>query len=648
MVSKIVPATPAFDAAGTPFSPEYGDVYHSADSGPGQARHVFLGGNGLPARWAGARVFAIVETGFGLGLNFLATWDAWRADPARPERLHYVSIEKHPFVREGLAALHARYPDFAPLAAELQSAWPLPLPGLHRLHFEDGRITLTLAFADVADIVPDLRLAADAFYLDGFAPDRNPDMWAPGVMKALARLARPGATAATYTTARAVRDALAAAGFVPELRPGFGRKRGYLAARYAPARPPRHAPPAAPAWAERRAIVIGAGLAGAGAAERLAARGWKIELIERRAAPAAEASGMAAGMFHPQVSRDDSLLSRLTRAGFLYALRCWGALERDGHRFEWARCGVMQITRDAREERRMADSVHALGNPAGYAGYVTRAEAARLTGLAAQTGGLWFPEGGWIRPAELAAAQIAAAQARGNLKLRLGAAVDRLDRAGANWRVLSADGTMIASAPVVVLANSHDATRFVPLGLELKRVRGQLTCLPAGSITAPGAVLCGAGHLIPLADGAAVVGSTYDFEDDNADQTADGHAGNLERLEQLLPGCAARFDPFRLAGTVGFRCVTPDRLPLVGALPDAAAMRGRTPAASGRPTRDLPRLPGLHGVVGLASRGLTWAALGGELLASALEGEPLPVEGRLADAIDPARFLLRKARHGRL
>jgi tRNA 5-methylaminomethyl-2-thiouridine biosynthesis bifunctional protein len=129
MASPIVPATPAFDATGTPYSPEYGDVYHSADSGPGQARHVFLGGNDLPARWAGARVFTIVETGFGLGLNFFATWQAWRADPARPERLHVVSIEKHPFLREGLAMLHARYPEFTSLAAELQAAWPLLLHG---------------------------------------------------------------------------------------------------------------------------------------------------------------------------------------------------------------------------------------------------------------------------------------------------------------------------------------------------------------------------------------------------------------------------------------------------------------------------------------------------------------------------------------
>ena len=642
MTSPLVPAVPAFDATSTPYSPEYGDVYHSADSGPGQARHVFLGGNDLPARWAGTRVFIILETGFGLGLNFLATWQAWRADPARPERLHFVSIEKHPFAREGLATLHARYPEFTSLGAELQAAWPLPLPGLHRLHFEDGHVTLTLAFADVADVLPKLRLAADAIYLDGFAPDRNPDMWTPAVMKALARLARSGATAATYTTARAVRDALAAAGFVPELRPGFGRKRHMLAARFSPSRPPRHAPPAAPQWSERRAIVVGAGLAGAAAAEHLAARGWAIELIERQAGPAAEASGMPAGIFHPQVSRDDSILSRLTRGGFLYALDRWRALETSGHRFAWAQCGVMQIARDAREENRMADSVRALGNPAGYVDYLSRAEAGRCTGLAARTGGLWFPAGGWVRAVELVSALLDAA--RPGLTFHPARTVNALVRHENRWRALAADGTPIAAAPVVVLANSHDATRLVPHGVELKRVRGQLTCLPPGSIEPPGMVLAGAGHLIPAADGSAVVGSTYDFEDEDPEPRASGHAGNLERLELLLPGSAARLDPARLAGTVGFRCVTPDRMPLIGRLPDAGAARANTAARSGKRAQELPRLDGLYGAFGYASRGLTWAMLGGELVASAVEGEPLPLEGDLADAVDPARFLLRRAR----
>lgn len=635
MPSPIVPATPAFDVNGTPFAPEYGDIYHSAESGPGQARHVFLGGNDLPARWAHARVLTILETGFGFGLNFLATWQAWRDDAARPGRLHFVSIEKHPFTREGLATLHARYPEFASPAGELQAAWPLLLPGLHRLHFEGERVTLTLAFGDVADILPKLRLAADALYLDGFAPDHNPEMWTLAVMKTLARLARPGATLATYTTARAVREALAGAGFVPELRAGFGRKRQMLAARFAPRAPLRRGAPRLPQWSERRAIVVGAGLAGAGAAERLIARGWKVELIERRAAAAAEASGMAAGIIHPQVSRDDSVLSRLTRAGFLYALRRWHALERGGRRFAWTPCGVLQIGRDAREERRMADSARALGNPADYVQYLPREEAGRHAGLSTQNGGLWFPGGGWVRPVDLVAALLDAA--RPGLTFHPVRTVDALVREDDRWLALAPDGTLIAAAPVIVLANAHDAARLVPVAAALKRVRGQLTCLPPGSIAAPAAVLAGAGHLVPAADGSAVVGSTYDFEDDDPEPSAAGHAGNLERLEQLLPGAAARLDPARLAGTVGFRCVTPDRLPLIGALPDVAAAR-----AGG-----VPRLDGLFGAFGYASRGLTWSALGGEVIASLVEGEPLPLESDLAGVIDPGRFALRRARRGK-
>ena len=189
----IRPATLAFDPSGTPFSEKFGDVYHSAESGPDQARHVFLHGNALPPRWAGTHVYTILETGFGLGLNFMATCAAWRSDPKRCRQLHFVSVERHPFVREDLVTLHARYPEFSGESAAICAAWPPAIAGVHRLHLDDGRITLTLMFADVIDALRDLRLGADAFYLDGFAPDRNPQMWSPAVMKGLARLARPGA-----------------------------------------------------------------------------------------------------------------------------------------------------------------------------------------------------------------------------------------------------------------------------------------------------------------------------------------------------------------------------------------------------------------------------------------------------------------------
>jgi tRNA 5-methylaminomethyl-2-thiouridine biosynthesis bifunctional protein len=639
-----VPAAVAFDAAGTPYSPEYGDVYHSADSGPGQARHVFLGGNDLPSRWAGARIFTIVETGFGLGLNFLATWDAWRADAARSERLHFVSVERHPFAREGLERLHERYPEWAALARELRDAWPLPLPGMHRLEFEHGAVVLTLAFAEAERALPELRLAADACYLDGFAPPRNPGMWSPALMKALARLARPGATLATYTTARSVRDALAAAGFACELRPGFGRKRHMLAARFAPRWTRRHAPPPAPAWPERRAIIIGAGLAGAAVAERLAARGWEIDVVERRTAPALEASGLPAGVFHPLVARDDSILARLTRAGCLYGRAHWETLAAAGHRLDWGRCGLLQLARDAREETRMQRALATLDPPAAYAECLDRAAAGERAGREVSAGGLWFAGGGWMRPAALVAAQLAAAKTRaGGWMFHAGCEVAKLVREGERWSALAADGTTIAAAPVVVLANAHDAARLAAFGgPALKRVRGQVTRLPPGSCGALTAVLAGTATLAPVPDG-PIAGASYDFDDADPAPRAGSHAGNLTRLAQLLPH-APRLDAAALTGGVAFRCVSHDRLPLIGAVPDLAVARGTRTAPPGVRLRDLPRVPGLYAAIAYGSRGLTWAALGGEILASLVEGEPLPLEATLADAIDPGRFVLRLAR----
>ncbi len=647
-VFTVTTSTPAFDANGTPYSPEYGDVYHSADSGPGQARHVFLGGNDLPVRWIGQRVFTIVELGFGLGLNFLATWDALRAAATRPRRLNFVSVEKHPFTKEGLAALHERYPEFAPLARELQSAWPLPLPGLHRLEFENGAVTLTLAIGDATRVLPALRLAADACYLDGFGPARNPDMWSGAIAKALARLSHPGTTLATYTSARSVRDALAAAGFACELRSGFGRKRHMLAARYAPRWTPRRSGPAAPEWSERSAIVIGAGLAGAAAAERLAARGWRLHLVERHAAPAMEASGLPAGVFHPLVARDDSVLARLTRAGYLYALARWHALAGAGHLLDWGRCGLLQLARDSREETRMRRALAELNLPAAYAEYLPRSAAGERAGRAVSAGGLWFADGGWMRPASLVAAQLAAAAAGASgWTLHAGSEVRRLARADGRWSAIAADGTTIASAPVCVLANAHDAARLAAFGgPPLRRVRGQLTRLPPGSYGAVSAVIAGTATLVPMPDG-PVTGASYDFDDADPLPRIESHTGNLARLVQLLPD-APRLDAATLTGSVAFRSVAHDRLPLIGAVPDVAAARAARAALSGARLADLPRLPGLYAAVAYASRGLTWAALGGEMLASLLEGEPLPLEAMLADAIDPGRFMLRQARQAGL
>jgi len=630
--APLVPATLALAADGTPFSTAYGDVYHSAEGGVAQAQHVFLRGNDLPARWRGRRVFTVLETGFGFGLSFLATWQAWRDDTARCERLHFVSIEKHPFEIADLQRLLDRFPETKTQANQLVSSWPLLVPGMHRLEFEGGNVVLTLFFGDVAAGLPQLQLAADALFLDGFAPQKNPQMWEARLLRHLGRLAAPGATLATWSVAASVRTALQDAGFAVEKDKGFGTKREMLRGNLIPRKKTttgNNFP--------RSAIVIGAGIAGAAVCERLAARGWIVTLLERHAAPPAGA-GRHAGVFHPVVTRDDSLFARLTRAAFLHALNHWKSLEH----LEWARCGVLQLARGEDEQAAQRAALDALRLPPGYAQYATRNESSTHAGVPVAADGIWYPQGGWVRPLSLISAQLASAA--GRFEARYRCEVARIAREGDGWSAYDHADRLLAQAPVMVLANAAEALKLAPSrAARIRKVRGQITFLPASMFTAPRVVVLRGGFVLPAHRGESIAGASYDFDDDDAAARADSHAGNLERLEHILPGSGARFDPAALDGLVGFRAVAPDRLPLIGALADedAAAPKNPLPVT-------LPRLEGLYGAFAYGSRGLLWAGLGAELLASKLEGEPLPVEARLADALDPGRFLLRALRRATL
>src|SRR5258706_6346098 len=297
MPNALAPARLALAADGTPYSEEYGDVYHSAEGGVAQAQHVFLKGNGLPERWRGRRIFTNLETGFGFGLSFLATLQAWREDPQRCERLHFMSVEKHPFTAADLSALLKGYSDLK--GENLAARWPMLVPGMHRIKFEDRKVTLTLFFGDVAEGLPQISLAADAIFLDGFAPAKNPAMWEPRLLRHLGRLAAPACTVATCSVATSGCAALEEAGFAIEKDKGFGTKREMLRGILIPRKKtPQEKNPS------RSALVIGAGVAGAAVAERLASRGWQVAIIERHAQPAAEASGNPAGAFHPVPSAD--------------------------------------------------------------------------------------------------------------------------------------------------------------------------------------------------------------------------------------------------------------------------------------------------------------------------------------------------------
>jgi tRNA 5-methylaminomethyl-2-thiouridine biosynthesis bifunctional protein len=629
----IEPAAPSFHD-GAIYSERYGDAYWSRDGGPDETRHVFLAGNGLPARWQKGGCFTVLETGFGAGLNFLCTWERFRASAPGNARLHYLSVDKHPFRREDLAALYRDWPHLAPLGAALLARYPPLAPGFHRLHLDDGRISLTLLWGEAAAMLAQVDARVDAFFLDGFAPARNPDMWSEALFAQLGRLAAPDATFATYSAAGHVSRGMAAAGFHVDKRAGFGRKRDMLCGRFTGAVHARQVTQANTAQ-ERHALIIGGGLAGCLVAERLAARGWTIDLIERRDGLARETSGNPAGALQPVPSADGNRRSRLSIAGFHYALRQLHDFSKDPGLI-WQQCGVLRLARDAKQAERQQRIVEAGLLPPDVLRQVDIDEASALAGWRVPAPGWWFPQGAWVHPPALCdtalrmvnavnavnAANATNAASMAGVKVRLHTQREAADllHDGNAWRAVDAAGETIATAPLAILANGHLARRFkASAALPLRPVRGQITCIPAEPNRAIKTVVAREGYVTPATSfGVHVVGATYEEGATDTLTRAADHRANLARLQNLLPDFAATVDPARLAGRAGIRCVGPDRLPLIGAIPDSE---------------------GLFGLLGLGSRGLIYAPLGAELLACVISGEPLPIEKDIANHLTPAARL---------
>ena len=581
------PLTPAtrHDRDGRLWSPIYQDVYGPRHGDLGQAEQVFLHGCDLPTGWRGRDDFTVLETGFGTGRNFLCTWAAWRDDPRRCQRLHYIAAELHPFAAEDLRQLHADTP-LAVLGARLAAVWPMAVAGFHRLPLDAG-LTLTLLFGDARDSVPQLDAAIDAFYLDGFAPDRNPALWEPALIQSLADRARPGAAVASYSVAGPVRAALAAAGFAVEKRPGYGHKREALRARYS-------GQGLAPTPAPRAAAVVGAGVAGAAVARALAHQGVAVTVFDQAPAIAQGASGNPRAAVRPWLNRGDPPTTALTRSAFLHAL----ATLPSEPRADWQPCGLLHLPKDDRDRERWQAALAEQQPPAELMHWIDADSASIRCGRRVSEGGLFIPQGGHVDPAGRCAGWLD----HPGITLRLQHRIDAL--------------TELADFDAVVLATAHDVSRLLPeLALPLSRVRGQLSLLPAGGLPGLKTGIARDGYVLPLADGAALVGATYDRHDDPRPDL-DGHRANVDRLQALMVD-APPLDPALLVGRAAFRAVLPGRLPAVGRLP-------------GQPRIAL--------ATGYASRGVTWAGLLGEALAAQLCDQPSPLPADLAAAIRPDRF----------
>nr|WP_247607263.1 bifunctional tRNA (5-methylaminomethyl-2-thiouridine)(34)-methyltransferase MnmD/FAD-dependent 5-carboxymethylaminomethyl-2-thiouridine(34) oxidoreductase MnmC [Enterobacter hormaechei] len=660
--NAIQPANLEFNAEGTPVSRDFDDVYFSNDNGLEETRYVFLDGNHLSTRFPEhpRSLFVVAESGFGTGLNFLTLWQAFdQFRAAYPEatlqRLHFISFEKFPLTAHDLRLAHQRWPELAHWAEQLQTQWPPAIGGCHRLILDDGRVTLDLWLGDINDLTDKLddsmNQKVDAWFLDGFAPAKNPDMWSPHLFSAMARLARPGATLATFTSAGFVRRGLQEAGFTMRKTKGFGRKRDMLVG----VMEQDLAIPVQAPWFARRAstsrevAIVGGGIASALLSLALLHRGWQVTLYCADEAPATGASGNRQGALYPLLSSHDPALFQFFPAAFTFARRLYDSLP---VAFDHDWCGVTQLGWDEKSQQKITQML-SLGLPEDIAHAVTAQQVAETAGVDTGCGGIQYPLGGWLCPAELTSAAIALGQSRG-LTVHYAHKVQSLSRT-AHWELRFADGKEAQHASVV-LANGHHISQFTQTAsLPVYPVGGQVSHIPtAPQLSKLRQVLCYDGYLTPQnpSNGHHCIGASYHRGETDMHYSEADQQQNRQRLVDSFPDAswAKEVDVSEGQARCGVRCATRDHLPMAGNVPDYdATLEVYQDLADSKETAvSAPVHPELFMLGGLGSRGLCSAPLLAEALAAQMSDEPVPLDRVTLAGLNPNRLWVRKLLKGKM
>ena len=618
----------AADTGGGPRSFLFDDIYFSGD-GPAESNHVFLAANDLPARFENTRHFTIGELGFGTGLNFLTAWTAWsHAEKPDGARLRFLSVEKYPLSANDIARAHTAWPALGDLSARLRSALPPAHSGVHQINIADN-VTLTLLHGDALEMLQRADASVDAWFLDGFSPAKNPEMWRPELMKEMARLSAPGATLATFTVAGAVKRALSDAGFGVEKRTGFGRKREMLKGvlEGVVETKPAHAPwfdtrRKTPIDCKARIAIIGAGIAGAALAHAMRREGYAPVIYEADA-PAQGASGNPGGLIMPRLDADDTPAGRFHAAAYLHTVRLLNGLPDKIYN----PCGVRRLATTDRERDRQKKLAGALPD-----GWMTAGDNA-----------IAFPQGGVVDPAAFVAALIADTPV-------VTARVITIDkREGGGWRLKTTTG--IHECDAAIIANALDAKWFVQMRwAPLTGSAGQIDWFPDAQ--APDSAVAFGPYIAPCPAGGTIIGATYApasvgviprFSTEATETT-------LGAIAKVLPAEIKNLRPGDSRPRVSVRCTTPDRLPVIGPVPDWGYYAGAYDGLRTGLKRDYPSgetLDGLYVLTGLGSRGLVTAPLCAAMIAADIAGAPAPVTADIAQAVHPARFYIRDLKRNR-
>ena len=689
-----------WDEQGQPKSEEFDDFYFNTDSGIDESRYVFINPSRLPQRWQNHKgSFTVLETGFGTGLNFILTWLEWiefQNDKNKSNQeqlsesqqvsnhLHFISIEKFPLDKAQIAQALALFPQLNSLSDQLIAEYPLLIKGFHSLQFKDHSMTLTLIFDDVSSALPQLNGPIDAWYLDGFAPAKNPDMWTDALYSSMARLSRDKTSLATFTAAGDVRRGLSAAGFKLNKVTGFGLKRemmhgSFIQSQGPLANPLDHIKP----WLKPHAkaishiAIIGAGIAGCTTAYALARRGIKVTIIDQHGI-ATEASGNPQGAMYAKLAAGEATHSDIYVQGYLQSLRWLHQHLEPGD--GWDNCGLIQLASSEKEVKRQQKFIENTHYPKQLLHSLTSAEASAISGLTMSSGGLFFPEAGWVSPLRLCQQLV-----KHPLIQLQTMPISELRQRDNGWQLINSPSTL-NNVKNDVTSNNDYATEQDPSSasentfshvviacanqsqqllsdcyLPTKSIRGQLTYLEKDEcdrqlggekIITLKTVLCGKGYIAPADNGKYCLGASYNIKDNETELRVSDQLKNFDYLKdfgeefQSLHQNLLQQDSMLLPGRTGFRCTTPDYLPMAGPLLDEEAFDSDFTAVR----KNLMRYPrqeakfhsGLYLNIGHGSRGLTSAPLCAELIASYICEENFPLAKDHAEALLPGRFLIRE------
>lgn len=591
------------------FSEQFEDGYWSKAGARAESRYIFMGLNELHDVFQSPDREDIVigEIGFGSGLNFLETVELFNRF-GENQTLHYIGFECFPLRVEDLVDFLSSSDFSEESISRLAALWRDLIPGLNSFTFIDRKVKLTIVIGDATEWISEANASVNVWFLDGFAPSKNPLAWSERLLSGVTRLSAPGATLSSFSVAGSVRNPLQQLGWEVKKVPGFGGKREALSATLSLIESPAtiHSLPA-----ERSALIVGGGIAGLSLGYSLSIRGWKVTVLEKHSALGLGASSNYAGLVMPHLGLIPDERSLFTLAGARYTVRLveWLVKQR-GYEIEHDFEGVLRLPYHPQLQRLIErfDSI-------GIASEVAFLEKMAV-GQASDSEevGLFFPRSGWISPRSLVAALADLLQREGGA-YHTGIDAGSVTFSEGGWKVAEhqASHLFLATGDQGLPIRSDGASWEVG---RLSRTKGEVILLSTGGrdLDCPPIPVCARGYVLPFSTGEVLVGATYDRSELSWESTQEARETLLEYGEDVIPGlkeCEV------IEARARVRAGTPDRLPYVGPIRGA---------------------PNAFASLGYGSRGFSWAPLAAEYLAALVSGEPLPIAQSITTALRPERF----------